>query len=72
MIFFSEEIMSLDFIGLLSFIQIPIQFIIGDLGYTFNNKIGNFFDEKFNIKTFIRYFLAPWRHDNRYNALNLF
>jgi hypothetical protein len=32
MIFFSEEIMSLDFIGLLSFIQIPIQFIIGDLG----------------------------------------
>lgn len=49
MIFFSEEIMSLDFIGLLPFIQIPIQFIIGDLGYTFNNKIGNFFDEKFKL-----------------------
>lgn len=49
MIFFSEEIMSLDFIGLLPFIQIPIQFIIGDLGYTFNDKIGNYFDEKFKL-----------------------
>jgi hypothetical protein len=34
---------------LLSFIQIPIQFIIGDLAYTFNHKIGNFFDEKFKL-----------------------
>jgi hypothetical protein len=41
---FSEENMPLDFIGLPPFLQ--IQFIIGDMGYTFSNKIGDFFDEK--------------------------
>jgi hypothetical protein len=25
---------------------LQIQFIIGDLGYTFNNEIGNFFNNK--------------------------
>ena len=36
--------MPLDFIVLPPFLQ--IQFIIGDLGYTFNYKIGQLFDEK--------------------------
>jgi len=28
---------------------LQMQFIIGDLGYTFNNEIGNFFDNKYKM-----------------------